>query len=171
MSSNLAKDEFSRGTMSRAGKASAERFNIIKQISILKEKNSLHDAFLQEPNISDYIQKEKETKLNCGTLPVFYKTPKQGLKLKINMKKYFKDYIQKSINKTLMIHQNQKFRNNYKQKKMFSLNNTINNSRNLLMTNYNKFNLNKNIVKKESLLSFYNKIKYKFHNIHLNKLK
>ena len=92
MSSNLAKDEFSRGTMSRAGKASAERFNIIKQISILKEKNSLHDAFLQEPNISDYIQKEKETKLNCGTLPVFYKTPKQGLKLKINMKKYFKDY-------------------------------------------------------------------------------
>ena len=171
MSSNLAKDEFSRGTMSRAGKASAERFNIIKQISILKEKNSLHDAFLQEPNISDYIQKEKENKLNSGTLPVFYKTPKQGLKLKINMKKYFKDYIQKSINKTLMIHQNQKFRNNYKQKKMFSLNNTINNSRNLLMTNYNKFNLNKNIVKKESLSPFYNKIKYKFHNIHLNRLK
>jgi len=171
MSSNLAKNEFSRGTMSRAGKASAERFNIIKQISILKEKNSLHDVFDQEPNISDYIQKEKEIKLNGGTQQVFYGTPKQGLKLKINMKKYFKDYIQKSINKTITIHQNPKFRNIGKQNKIFSLNNTINNSRKLLMTNYNKFNIKQNLVKKETLSPFYNKIKYKFHNIHLNKLK
>ena len=40
MSSSLDNKYFNQGTMSRAGRASADRFNIIRQISLLKEKKN-----------------------------------------------------------------------------------------------------------------------------------
>ena len=86
------------GTMSRAGKASADRYNILGQISALKEKKSFKDVFIKESDI-DGFQKEEENQKNQEL------TPKQGVKLKINIKKCFKDYIKKVINQTLLLNQ------------------------------------------------------------------
>ena len=87
-----------QGTMSRAGKASADRYNILGQISVLKEKKLFKDVFIQESDTDKY-QKEIENQKDQEQFD------KRGMKLKINIKKCFKDYIQKVINQTLILNQ------------------------------------------------------------------
>ena len=172
MSFTLDNRKLYQGTMSRAGKASAERYNIIKQISILKEKNSLKDIAFQESDIYGSNSRERDNTLNIENQKDNYKMPKLSFKLKLNIKKYFRDYVRKSMNKTFLLSGTPKFGNNIKQNRLLSLNDSsLNNTSKLLMTNFDKFKIKKKKVNKETLSPFYNKIKYKYHNIHLNKLK
>ena len=159
-----------QGTISRAGKASAKRFNIDGQMSLLKGKKSLSDIFIKESNINSYIIKEKETQKES------VQTPKQGVRLKLNIKKYYRDYIRKTLNNNLLVNMSPKKGSNSKQKKDNSLNEekSKNKTIKLQMNYYNKFQKeNKKEKDKDinNLSPFYNKIKFKFHNIHLKRLK
>lgn len=172
MSFSLENNELYQGTMSRAGKASAERFNILRQMNLLKEKQSLKNIAFEESDFYGDNSKEKQYILNSEIQKNDNRSPKVSGKLKLNLKKYFRGYVQKAMNKTLTIDKNQEMKQIKRQSKVLSLKDSnMNNISNLLMTNYNKFKLEKKSTKKKFLSPFYNKIKYKFHNIHLNKLK
>ena len=162
-----------QGTMSRAGKASADRYNILGQISVLKEKKLFKDVFIQESNADKY-QKEIENQKDQEQFD------KRGMKLKINIKKCFKDYIQKVINQTLILNQATKKRNKSRENKSSPLNNDNNSNNNdnsfdetfkSIQNNINKLKMKKIEVNKETLSPFYNKIKYKFYNLHINRLR
>lgn len=155
-----------QGTISRAGKASAERFNIDGQMSLLKGKKSLSDIFIKESNIKSYISKEKENQKEL------VQTPKQGVRLKLNIRKYYKDYIRKTLNDNLLVNISPKKGSNSKLKKENSLNEEKNKIKaiKLQMNKLKKENKKEN-KGKNSLSPFYNKIKYKFHNIHLKRMK
>ena len=159
------------GTMSRAGKASADRYNILGQISALKDKKSFKDVFIKESDI-DGFQKEEENQKNQEL------TPKQGVKLKINIKKCFKDYIKKVINQTLLLNQPpSKKRNSSKDNKLSPLKsgsrnqNTLDEIYKSIQDDIIKSKMKKPEVNKETLSPFYNKIKYKFYNLHINRVR
>jgi len=159
------------GTMSRAGKASADRYNILGQISALKDKKSFKDVFIKESDI-DGFQKEEENQKNQEL------TPKQGVKLKINIKKCFKDYIKKVINQTLLLNQPpSKKRNSSKDNKLSPLKsgsrnqNTFDEIYKSIQDDIIKSKMKKPEVNKETLSPFYNKIKYKFYNLHINRVR
>ena len=169
MSSSSDLNNIFQGTMSKAGKASAEKFNIEGQMTLLKGKKALNDIFTKEPNINSYISKEKDIQKEIVT------TPKQGVRLKLNIKKYYKDYIRKALNNNLILNISPKKGNKSTQKKEHSLKDkkTKKKETKLLQNDYNKLKKGKkNENKNENNLSpFYNKIKYKFHNIHLKRVK
>ena len=121
MSSYNETSNIFQGTMSRAGKASADRYNILGQISNLQEKKSFKDVFIKESDI-DGFNKEEENQKNQE------QTQKKDVKLRVNIKKCFKDYIKKVINKTLLSNkQTPKNKNKSKNDKLSPLKN---NSRN-----------------------------------------
>ena len=169
MSSTSDLNNIFQGTMSKAGKASAEKFNIEGQMTLLKGKKALNDIFTKEPNINSYISKEKDIQKEIVT------TPKQGVRLKLNIKKYYKDYIRKALNNNLLLNINPKKGNKSTQKKDNSLKDkkTKKKETKLLQNDYNKLKKGKKSENKNetNLSPFYNKIKYKFHNIHLKRVK
>ena len=171
MSSFAETSNIFQGTMSRAGKASADRYNILGQISILKEKKSLKDVFIKESDIEGF-QKEEETQKNQE------QTQKKDVRLKVNIRKSFKDYIKKIISRTLLT--NKPLPKNKNKSKNDKLSPLKNNSRNQsaldeifksIQDDIIKSKMKKPEVDKETLSPFYNKIKYKFYNLHIKRLK
>jgi len=155
-----------QGTMSRAGKAAAEKFNILNQISYLKDKNQLDDIFIKETNINDYLSKEREGKKESD------KANNSNLKTKLNVRKYFQDYVRQYKNKESMINKAFKKRNNSKEKLTLNKSDHSKMSKQSLILDYSKLEKTKlNLINKGTLSPFRNKIKYKFYNIHLKKIK
>ena len=171
--SDFEENQMLQGTISKAGKASADLFGIFKQINKLKQNNSLRDLFIQNSHFDNYLLKEKEQKNNFENIES-NKTPKNMIKSKINLKKYFKDFLRnQNNNNILLMKKNPKNSNNKNEKKDSSLNLSVqpNKNKKLLNSTSIKFESEKEKINKKLLSPFYNKIKYKFHNIHINKLK
>ena len=171
MSSYTETSNIFQGTMSRAGKASADRYNILGQISNLQEKKSFKDVFIKESDI-DGFNKEEENQKNQE------QTQKKDVKLRVNIKKCFKDYIKKVINKTLLSNkQTPKNKNKSKNDKLSPLKNNSRNQSALdeifksIQDDIIRSKMKKPEVDKETLSPFYNKIKYKFYNLHINRLR
>ena len=171
--SDFEENQMLQGTISKAGKTSAYLFGIFKQINKLKQNNSLRDLFIQNSHFDNYLLKEKEQKNNFENIES-NKTSKNMIKSKINLKKYFKDFLRnQNNNDILLMKKNPKNSNNKNEKKDSSLNLSVqpNKNKKLLNSTSIKFESEKEKINKKLLSPFYNKIKYKFHNIHINKLK
>ena len=173
MSSSLENENFMQGTISRAGRSSATSFNIIKQMLLIKEKKQVKDIFTKKSNISGYNKNDRKKSFEPEEQENTKRTSMTNLGLKLNINKYFRIKKEPSKEDILIINKKQENKNESKEKKKISLNKSDNNNINskLLMENYNKFNIEKKIAKKKNLSPFYKKIRYKFYNIHLNKLK
>ena len=177
MSSSLDNKYFNQGTMSRAGRASADRFNIIRQISLLKEKKTLKDIFAKESNNSGYNKKDVKKGFDSEEHKDANKTRMTSLGLRIDIKKYFDEKKEQSKEDTLIIKKKPKNKNKSEKNKKISLNKSDTNKTNnkintkLIMENYNKYNIEKKSMKKNNSSPFYRKIRYKFYNMHLKKLK
>ena len=173
MSSSLENENFIQGTISRAGRSSATSFNIIKQMLLIKEKKQVKDIFTKKSNISGYNKNDRKKSFEPEEQENNKRTSMTNLGLKLNINKYFRIKKEPSKEDLLIINKKQEYKNESKEKKIISLNKSDNNNINskLLMENYNKFNIEKKIAKKKNLSPFYKKIRYKFYNIHLNKLK
>ena len=173
MSSSLENENFMQGTISRAGRSSATSFNIIKQMLLIKEKKQVKDIFTKKSNISGYNKNDRKKSFEPEEQENNKRTSMTNLGLKLNINKYFRIKKEPSKEDLLIINKKLENKNESKEKKKISLNKSDNNNINskLLMENYNKFNIEKKIAKKKNLSPFYKKIRYKFYNIHLNKLK
>ena len=92
----LDKDNFLNGTFSPAGKASAEKYYIIfkKKKNHEQKKKLFQDIFISNIDSEDSYLKGKEKKYGFEYFRNV-QTPKQ--KTNKDIKKYFKEYIQKQI--------------------------------------------------------------------------
>ena len=173
MSSSIENANFMQGTISRAGRSSATSFNIIKQMLLIKEKKHVSDILTKKSNISGYNKNDRKKSFEPEEQENNKRTSMTNLGLKLNINKYFRIKKEPSKEDLLIINKKLENKNESKEKKKISLNKSDNNNINskLLMENYNKFNIEKKIAKKKNLSPFYKKIRYKFYNIHLNKLK
>jgi len=165
----LDKDGILDGTFSIAGKSSAGKFNIIIKNNKFQEKkkNKLYQDFFNpdydwEDNNSKVIQK-------IYSFEDFEKaqTPKQRTKIKKDIKKYFKEHIQKNFIKQ----ENKSIKN---KKNSYNFDKTLNNvtfspKKGEIKSDTNKISTNNNISM-NGLASPLNKYKYKYHNNHMNRL-
>ena len=145
----LGKDTFFHGTFSMAGRDSAEKFNIAAEANKAeeKEKNKFFKNFfspdLEWENKHDDIDNEnieKECDLNVNDI-------------KYNIK-YSLEYLKKNKNQNNSQNQQEKKKENLK----------------LMKKKYNIKNLINKEPKKKSYRKIFQSFKYKYHNLHLQKL-
>ena len=166
----LDKIEIIDETFSLAGKASAEKYNLLNQANKIqeKEKKRIYKDFL----FKDSILKDKKIYENEKKIYSFEdlhkaQTPKQRAKIKKDIKKYFREQKGKKI---ILL-------NNENENKKYSKNNLIDrlNINGNITTPRKKviildINKKQNSFNSKGFVSPLNKYKFKYHNIHMNKL-
>ena len=165
----LDKNKIIEEAFSYAGKVSVEKYNIINQANKILEKK--RKKFFRDFISQDIIDKERESKEK----EKFYsfedlrkaQTPKQRLKIKKDIKKYFKEL---KWSKILNIKKLSKIKNSsdcLTDRLNFSEINSASNK--YIKLNKDTIKGTKNNINIKGIKSPLNKNKYKYHNIHMKK--
>ena len=161
----FGKDEILDGTFSPAGKASAEKYHIINHANIIHKKEKkkiIKDSLIPDLSWEEDTSNEKE---KVYSFEDFRKaqTPNQRAKIKKDIKKYFKDHMDK-------IYRNKLNKKSNIIKNKTSINDKYSTPRKRFDLNINSKNNIENTFYIKGLTSPLTKYKYKYHNNHMMKL-